>query len=275
MKKLKKLLCGALMAVMGSSFCGLEAAALFGNTHFNLGKTMIESYNNVLTESEKNAFLSGLVYADIGRFKFDKESGIASDSYEFVQRMKKFAQTPEEQWFVRGFDVHVLQDNQTGRFLTEILGRKSSSYFEYITECSLLDSYFTKKNGGLHNEFLDSFDFEQVISGLDLKTLSKEVDIPEDTVKDFVMLALSDYSTYPSKNALVMYDNLIKDTYQSFGVEISLDQIHKQAANVVGAFIVSSILIEKNEIPMEIAAIIESKSYEFAQYCMKRLEDTE
>lgn len=275
MKKLKKLLCGTLIAVMGSSFCDLEVAALFGNTHFNLGKTMIQSYNNVLTEGEKNAFLSGLVYADIGRFKFDRESGINSDSYEFVQRMEKFAQTPEEQWFVRGFDVHVLQDSQTGRFLTEILGRKSSSYSEYIMDCSLLDSYFTKKNGGLHNEFLDRFDFEEIISGLDLESLSKEVDISEDTIKDFATLALSNSFTNPNKNTLVLYDKLIKDTYQSFGVEISLDQIHKQAANVVGTFIVSSFFIEKNEIVPELAAIIESKSYEFAQYCMKRLEDKE
>lgn len=38
-------------------------------------------------------FLYGVVYADVGRFKFDNETGIDSDSYEFVNAMKKFAKT--------------------------------------------------------------------------------------------------------------------------------------------------------------------------------------
>lgn len=101
----------------------------------------------------------------------------------------------------------MIQDNKTGEFLTEIFDRKSSSYFEYIMDCSLLDSYFMKKSGGLHNNFLDKFNFEQVSSGINIKSLSKAVGIPEDKIKDFVMLALSKYLGYPNKHTLVIYDN--------------------------------------------------------------------
>lgn len=275
MRILKKFLWSTFIALVGFSFCFMEASALFGNTHFNLGKKMIELYNKKLTKGERNAFLSGLVYADIGRFKFDKETGINSDSDKFVQEMKKFAQTPEEQWFVRGFAVHVFQDKETCKFLTEVLGHKSSTYLDYIMDCSLIDSYFMKKNGGLYSKFLDKFNFEQITSGWDIKNLSKVTNIPENKINNFVNLALSNYSTYPNNHTLIMYDNLIKKTYQSLGFEISLDEINEQAANVVGAFTVCSILIEKNEIPAELVSTIESKSNNFAQYCMKKIQITE
>lgn len=270
MEKIKKLLCAVLICVVCSAVCCEEAGALFGNTHFNLGKKMLEQSDKMLSESVKNAFLSGLVYADIGRFKFDKETGIDSDSDKFVQEMKKFAKTPEEKWFVRGFEVHVLQDNKTGRFLIEILGRKSPSYFEYIMDCSILDSYFMNKNGGLYNEFLNRFNFEQVSSDVHMTNLSKVVNISEDKIKDFVMLELSKYSACPNKHSLVIYDDLIQKTYRSFGFEISIDEINEQAANIVGAFVVTSTVARKKEFPESLASKIEAKSYEFAKFCMTK-----
>lgn len=267
-RSIKKLLCVALAAIVFRSSCCTEVNALFGNTHFNLGKRMIEKFDTPLLESEKSAFLSGLVYADIGRFKFDKETGIYSDSDNFANEMKKFAVTPEEHWFARGFEAHVMQDNETGNFLTDVLGRKSSAYAEYIMDCSLLDSYFSKKNGVLYNNFLDKFSFEQITMELDVKDIVKAVNISEDKIKDFTRIILNKYSSCENKNTLILYDDLIKKTYHSFGFEIGLDDIHQQAANLIGAFIVTSIVAGQKEIPEELVSRIEGKSDELAKFCI-------
>ena len=63
---------------------------MFGNAHYNIGKQIIDKIDIDLSPSEKNAFLSGMVYADIGRFKFDKQSSVESDSTHFVSEMKKY-----------------------------------------------------------------------------------------------------------------------------------------------------------------------------------------
>lgn len=267
---MKKLLCVALAVMISSSTYCMEVSALFGDAHFSLGKKMVEKFDRPLLESEKHAFLSGLVYADIGRFKFDRETGIDSDSDNFVTEMKKFAVTPEEQWFARGFEAHVLQDNETGKFLTEVLGHKSSGYSGYIMDCSLIDSYFSKKNGILYNDFLDKFSFDQITMGWNVKDLSKTVNVPEHKIKDFIMIVLSKYSSCENKNTLTLYDDLIKKTYQSLGFEISLDDIHQQAANLVGVFIVTSIVAGQKEIPEELASRIEEKSEELAEFCITK-----
>ncbi len=51
----------------------MEVDAFFTNTHFNFGKAIIEQSGVSLSKDEENAFLSGLIYADIGRFEFDKK----------------------------------------------------------------------------------------------------------------------------------------------------------------------------------------------------------
>ncbi len=271
MKISKKLLCFGLITVINLTH-HMEANALFGNTHFNICKKVIEKTDHTLSKSEQIAFLSGSVYADIGRFKFDKKTGIDSDSDKFINEMKKFAKTSEEHWFVRGFEAHVLQDTVTGKFLNETLGRKSSCYREYVMDCSLLDSYFLKKNGGLYNDFLDKINFEQIVCGLDTKDLGKAINISKNQIKCFLTTILDKYSNCPTKNNLVMYDNLVKQTYKSFGFEISSEEIHEQAANLVGVFIITSNFAAKTEISEELASKIESKSDELADLCITRLD---
>ena len=273
MKIFKKSLCSIIVAsTLAGSTCCMKVDALFGNTHFNLGKMMIEKSDVSLTKDQDKAFLSGLVYADIGRFKFDKETNINSDSDKFVVEMKKYARTPEERWFVHGFEVHVLQDKEIGNFLKESLGHESSSYSEYIMNCSLLDSYFLKKNGYyISNEFLDKFSFEQVSTGMDMKSLAQMAGIPEDKVADVVNAILAKYSMCPNKYQLVIYGDLIKDTYQSFGFTIDLDDVYEQAANVVGAFSITSSVAGKYEICEALASEIEAKSDEFAKSCISQI----
>lgn len=274
MKGLKKYLCAALILVMSSiPFC-MEANALFGNTHFNLGKKIVAKSEVSLSESEKSAFLSGLVYADIGRFKLDKETGIDSDSAEFVEEMKKHVETTEERWFVRGFEMHVFQDKETGKFLSSIFGHGSASYLEYILQCSLLDAHFLKENGNfISNEFLDKFNFEQVSAGMNFKGISKLVGIPINDAEDAKKVVngiLDAYRDYANKDALVLYGDFIKKTYSALGFEVSLDDIYEQAANIVGAFAISATVagMGKFEVPEALDSKIEAQSYELAEQCL-------
>lgn len=273
MKGLKKFLVAVLACILSNQFCYMEVSALFINTHFNLGKTIIEQSGISLSEDEKDAFLSGLVYADIGRFKFDRETSINSDSYEFVEEMKKHAKTPKEKWFVRGFEMHVLQDKETEKFLKEVFGREKSSYLEYIMDCSLLDSYFLRKNGCyISNEFLHKFSFEQVSYGIDMKKLSQPLGVPEDKIENLINIILNKYSAIPNKYQLVICTDLIKNTYGSFGFKITLDDIYEQTANILGASIITVNVAKKNEISSDLAYKIEDKSDKLAKLCVFKLE---
>ncbi len=272
--KIKKFLCTILAVILSNLTCCMEANALFGNTHLNLGKKIIEQSNIKLSKSEEKAFLSGLVYADIGRFKFDKEIGINSDSIKFVSKLKELAITPEEKWFARGFEIHVFQDKNTEKYLNNIIGKKSCSYSQYIINCSLLDSYFLKSSGELHNEFLDKFNFEQVSAGIDIENLSKTVGIPKNKIKDFVLIVLDKCSS-TTKQSLVIYDNLIKNTYNSLGLNVSIESIHEQAANIVGAFIATTAIAKKTKIPEELAYKIEKESKILANMCISNFLNDE
>ena len=120
-----------LSLVFSFAFC-MEANALFGNTHYSLAKLIIGKENITIPESNKIAFLSGIVYADIGRFKFDKETGVDSDSLAFAEAMKKFAKTSDEKWFVRGIEIHILQDKETEKLLKSIFKTENVGYSDYV-----------------------------------------------------------------------------------------------------------------------------------------------
>lgn len=272
--KFKKIVCAVMSAVvLSATFCQMGVNALYGNAHFNLGKKIVDKMDEKLSESEKSAFLSGMVYADIGRFKFDKETGIESDSEQFAEKMKELAETPEEKWFARGFEMHVLQDNKTRGFLEDIFDCGYYSYSDYMNKCGTLDCHFLKQSGVLYNEFLDKFNFEQVVSGWDIKVLEKLSDVPADMMKHFVELIFKKYSSYPKKNKLVMFDELIKNTYESLGFEVSLDEIHEQAGNVLGAFmIISAVIGKKVTIYNDLASRIETQSDSLADLCVSKLD---
>ncbi|MDO4199957.1 MAG: hypothetical protein Q4D57_04315 [Clostridia bacterium] len=246
---------------------------MFGNAHFNLGEKIVEKLDKKLSESEKNAFLSGIVYADIGRFKFDKETKINSDSEMFAEAMDKLAETSEEKWFVRGFKMHIIQDKETPKFLNDILQHKYLSYTDYMIDCGTLESYFCKKSGIIYNEFLDKFNFNDVTAGFDIKDLSKISGTPEDKIEDFALKIIEKSSDYPERNDLVLFDKLIQDTYKSLGFEIGLDKIHEQAGNVFGVFIIIPYTVgNQKETSKELASIIEEKSDALADLCVSKLE---
>lgn len=187
-----------------------------------------------LSESEKNAFLSGMVYADIGRFYFDKVTGVDSDSEKFAEEMSKFAKTSEEKWFVLGFKVHILQDKETGKVLRGIFGGKSSSYKDYLKRCALLDNYFLQKNKiCVLNDSLDNFKLDQIISGINNKLISKILWLMKNILLYLANWQLKNYCSYEEKYFLTLYGDLIRKTYESFGIKVELSDLQVQTNNIL------------------------------------------
>ena len=52
---------------------------MFLDAHYSIGKKALELGNFKLSVSEKDAFYSGLVFSDIGKFVFDRKIKIKSD----------------------------------------------------------------------------------------------------------------------------------------------------------------------------------------------------
>jgi len=269
----KRFLVIILIYIFSNQFCHMEVDAFFTNTHFNFGKAIIEQSGVSLSKDEENAFLSGLIYADIGRFEFDKKTSVHSDSYEFIKEMKKHTETPEERWFVRGFEMHVLQDKETGKFLKEIFGREKYSHLEYIVDCSLLDNYFFKKTGCyISNDFLHKFNFKQISQGIDIEKLNKLFSISENKIENYINTSLTRYSNVSNKCQLVICANLIRDTYSFFDFKITLDDIYEQAANILVVSIVTANIAEKNEISTDLAHKIKVKNDELVKLCVSKLK---
>lgn len=250
-------------------------------SHFNLGIPIIEIYEQLtdkkLTENEKVAFLSGEVYADNGRFYFDKKTGITSDSDKFAEEMSKFAKTSEEKWFVLGFKVHILQDKETGKFLNKIFGCKSSSYKEYLKRCALIDSYFLQKsklcifNDSL-NKSLSNFNLNQITAEFNSDEICKMLGIPENKLLDFINLQLKQYLKFGDNYFLVLYDDLIKKTYESFGFKVELNDLQEQANNiVVASAVLATIAIGKIKPNDKLGSFIENEAEKLSNLCASYL----
>jgi len=276
MKLLKKafaLCSGVLMSFSN----GLEVNALFGNAHFNIGQKIIKNLETEIYESEKRAFLSGLVYADIGRFKFDEELKIESDSDEFVEEMKKHVQTSEEEWFVRGFEMHVLQDKETSKFLKNAFGFQKINYVNYAFGCGFLDAYFSDQNNKyIYNEFLDKFNFNQIYENKSFGEITKNIDSPKDFLELTINSLLESKYDFLDKVELVLYDDLIIKTYAALGLKINTEDLQEQAANIVGSFaVLSSVyktLPEKTKFNKEdLASKIELECENLTNLCIYNL----
>ena len=241
---------------------------MFGNTHYNIGKQIINNMNISLSENERSAFLSGMVYADIGRFIFDKKIGIASDSTTFAEEMKKYTTTNEEKWFVRGIEMHILQDQQTNDFLAHIFGKNNNGYLNYITECSLLDCYFLRNNKSyIYNEFLDKFNYEQVTSELDTASIARSLGIPDNQIFPMCKSIISSFYMQINKCNLITYNELIVKTYHSLGLKITQKDVQEQEANIVGASIIACFIASKQQLPDKLFIKIDAECKKVINLC--------
>ena len=297
MKKLKKLCALGISALLCSSSLGMDANALFGNSHYNIGQKILESSKFSLSESEKQAFLSGMVYATIGKFEFDKKINIKSDSAEFIEEMKKHAKTSEEEWFIKGFEMHTLQNEKVSQFFEKVFGQKLNLEQKSIA-WSLTDAYLRKKYDKLiYIDFFDKLSSKQIYRsiltemvldqaeehkqefGEDYKYLSEDLAEIDNTinmlpVESIVKGYIDEYqkSAANNKNELVLYGNLLKDTYKSLGLDVSLEDIYGQAANAVAESLIATYFSkhvdEDEEITDEDAAKAETALNIIADACI-------
>lgn len=245
-----------------------EANVLFGNTHYNIGKQIINNMNISLSENEKSAFLSGIVYADIGRFIFDKKIGIDSDSTTFAKEMKKYTTTNEEKWFVRGIEMHIIQDQQTNEILTHIFGKNDNGYLNYIKKCSLLDCYFLRNNESyIYNEFLDKFNYEQVTSELDTVSIARSLGIPDNQILPMCKSIISSFYMQINKCNLITYNELIVKNYHSLGLKITQKDVQEQEANIVGASIIACFFASKQQFPDKLSTKIDAECKKVINLC--------
>ena len=223
--------------------------AFFGQTHYAISESVINSIDNIqLSETEKNAFLSGSVCADIGRFEFDAKAQLESDSEKYVQKMMTYASTTEEKWFVIGTMMHVLQDKQTGRFLKNVFDNQNGGYLNYLKQCAVLDKYFLQKqNGYIYVEqFQNSFDINQIVSGVNVKSkllkfLIKTIKFFDGIIKLYFKHVFKNFYKTIDKNNIKPFKKLIQKTYSDSEISINVtnEEIDTQMANILTAFIIS------------------------------------
>lgn len=279
-KDMKKIFSIILAFVLNLSLVG-EANALLSISHFNLGTTIIENFEQQtgkkLTKSEMVAFLSGEVYADNGRFYLDKKTGIASDSGKFADEMSKFVNSSEEKWFILGIKAHILQDKETGKFLNKIFGGKSSSYKEYLNRCALIDSYFLQKsklcifNDSLYKS-LSNFNLDQITADFNSDEICQMLGLPENKLLDFINLKLKQYLKFGDKYFLDLYGDLLKKTYESFDFKVELSDLQEQANNiVVASAVLATMASGKIKQDNELGVFIESEAKKLSDLCAKYL----
>ena len=271
MKFCKKLIC--VVFALFSISCS-EVSAFFGNTHFNLGKKIIAESKIELSKEEQNAFLSGLVYADIGRFKFDKQiyekckKRIVSDEEIFAAKLAECAKTPEEMWFARGFAMHAFQDQKVQKFLEDIFRRYFKNYPAYVMNCGFLDYYFcVQENSFIYDDLLTKFISDEITANLG--SFGKTIGIAPTKIATSI---LNNYYSSITKEPLVLYDQLIKQAYLSLGLNVTAEELREQSANIIGAFVILSALNSKRSVSRELANKIELKTQELVEECLSYLE---
>lgn len=241
---------------------------LFGNTHYNIGKNIIKNMSICLSQNEKISFLSGIVYADIGRFSFDKVT-IHSDSKEFVKELIKYAKTDEELWFINGIKMHIIQDQESLNFLENIFESKCKNYQDYIAKCSFLEFYFKNKNKSfIYNKYLDKFNFNEVTNNVNTDILCSLFNLSKNKIENHITYIIKQYHNNINKDNLILYTDLIKSAYNSLNINLNNNAIYTQAGNIIGTFIISSAISEKKEITEKISQNILNECNKLTDKCL-------
>ena len=241
-----------------------EVNSLLGYTHVVLGNAYLDSTETEISDNNRNAFLSGEVFADIGRMKYDKimlkkhGKKIDSDSEDFIKEMQKHISNEEEKWFVRGCMLHFIQDKHTDKFLKNLFNTDKVGYLHY----GMADNCFREKNktyiySDLDKEtFLNMVDVNE-ISDLIQSVLDKKSEFGnlENALKLFVKmpgvfqnltvkLKLCNYFDENNLTKLTIRPQykLLQKTYKSLGIEVGdinddkytlEDDIKKEAVNLI------------------------------------------
>lgn len=209
---------------------------MFCYAHYSVGKKILELSQLKLNDDEKEAYYAGLVYADIGRFKLDKKTGVESDSKKFLESLKKNVKSKTERWFLFGVSVHIFTDKKTKRLLKCAFKAPTYGYISYIKRCSILEYYFFKKtNSYIFFEKLDYFSVNSILSNLSFLGTNGLFKETKEFLESKLKKALNNFYVGINKINLKTPLNLLINTYKDLGTIVSKEELEMQAANLIGA----------------------------------------
>lgn len=262
---MKKISILFLSGVMGTTCFVHNAYTFLGNSHYYISELVLDKLEKNeekkydLTQEEKQAFLSGTVLADIGRFNFDKKININSDSEEFVLNMIKLAENSNEKWFAYGALAHCVQDENASEILQEFgdfeiselvqkfgdikVPEDKVSQIKGLIKYGKAEQYFLdKKQKAIYcDDLMSNFDFEETVKEFE-EFLGKQ---KIDEFKNLASLALLFYYLGIDTNKINIYSDLVKKTYKEYNLELLDEEINKQCANIVAVSAILELIIGK------------------------------
>jgi len=258
--------------ILTSVFMNTKTSAFLGNAHYYMSEQVLEKFqkeNNIeLSEEEKNSFKSGSVMAHIGRFDMDNKEIIDSEtndtrhvisrSEEFVDELMsqaKLNNNKRDVWFALGAHITRDQDEGVSQVLDSLENFKESEelddFKKYYLKCGIVESYFCDKLSRSINcaNSSENFNLKQVGHGI---FTDEELEQYSSYAPLFFMI----YFLSVNSDNLLLNEDLIVNTYKKLGLEITAEDVKKQAANLVGSSAILSYIsqsfIEEPEKSQEI-----------------------
>lgn len=242
-----------------SGICSLNllntgASALLSNSHYYISEQVLDKFqevNNIkLDDESKEYFKSGSVMADIGRFDMDKAQiqnkdtnyTIESDSEEFTGKLLEVAKENNNKndiWYALGSCIHCVQDQHTGELLDSLKNfdnsKELSNSKKYYFKCGIVDNYF-------YNKLKRAITCENLSENFDLAQTGKGLLTDEEleNYKQYAPLFFIIYFLCAKPNNLLLNEDLLVKTYKEIGLDVTAENIRKQAANLVGSSAVLS-----------------------------------
>ena len=247
---------------------------MFLDAHYSIGKKALELGNFKLSVSEKDAFYSGLVFSDIGKFVFDRKIKIKSDEKNFIKKMANCAKSSEETWYVMGSYLHEFQDSKVKKILKNIFKTCTSNYVNYILRCGILECYFLNKNNEyIYNKNVESFDLDNIFKYLKFLENSSLVKRVKEKFEDNLKTRICDLYSKIKKINLNLPYALLKKTYKTFDLGLTFKNLDEQAGNLVGACVVAtSFVLRKNKDYSDIFLRIQKETENLCEDSVKIVE---
>lgn len=210
----------------------------------------LELGNFKLSFDEKNSFYSGLVFADIGRFCFDKKVKVKSDEKKFIDKMAKYVNNSEDKWYVIGAYLHEFHDKKVNKFFKNIFKIPTNNYISYIFRCGILDFYFLNKNQEyIYNKNIEDFNLDKIFKYLRvLEHISLLKKIEEKFFSKLDCKIFEIYSNNVKKVELNPNHKLLIKTYKGFDFMVTKEEIDEHAGAIVWSCIaVTYFILSKNK----------------------------
>ena len=217
---------------------------MFCYAHYSTGKKILELSHLNLDDDAREAFYSGLIYADIGKFNLDKKTKVESDSKKFLEKLKKRAKSKSEEWFLIGVSVHIFTDKKMKNLLKNIFKTPTCGYISYLKRCSILEYYFLKKTKSyIFCENLNCFNIGSMLFNIDFLNTHKLFKETKDFLERKLKKVIDNFYIDIEKINLKLPVGILINTYNDLGVFLSEKEFEVQAANLIGASVLSCAFI--------------------------------